>query len=102
HLTARQTGLWQRLMALAREQLMGLAMQMESTGKVDRPTLTTLAQQLALDDPLPDDRLSQRVLSALALAQSSSGLAMSFASSWQVEDAILTFGTPQQRQRYCA
>ena len=63
HLTARQTGLWQRLMALAREQLMGLAMQMESTGKVDRPTLTTLAQQLALDDPLPDDRLSQRVLS---------------------------------------
>ena len=68
HLTARQTGLWQRLMALAREQLMGLAMQMESTGKVDRPTLTTLAQQLALDDPLPDDRLSQRVLSTLALA----------------------------------
>ena len=102
HLAARQTGLWQRLMALAREQLMGLAMQMESTGKVDRPTLTTLAQQLALDDPLPDDRLSQRVLSALALAQSSAGLAMSFASSWQVEDAILTFGTPQQRQRYCA
>ena len=102
HLTARQTGLWQRLMALAREQLMGLAMQMESTGKVDRPTLTTLAQQLALDDPLPDDRLSQRVLSTLALAQSSAGLAMSFASSWQVEDAILTFGTPQQRQRYCA
>ncbi|MDN5974516.1 MAG: FAD-binding protein [Lactiplantibacillus plantarum] len=102
HLTARQTGLWQRLMALAREQLMGLAMQMESTGKVDRPTLTTLAQQLALDDPLPDNRLSQRVLSALALAQSSAGLAMSFASSWQVEDAILTFGTPQQRQRYCA
>ena len=97
HLTARQTGLWQRLMALAREQLMGLAMQMESTGKVDRPTLTTLAQQLALDDPLPDDRLSQRVLSTLALAQSSAGLAMSFASSWQVEDAILTFGTP-----YCA
>ncbi|MCE2138020.1 acyl-CoA dehydrogenase, partial [Streptococcus thermophilus] len=85
HLTARQTGLWQRLMALAREQLMGLAMQMESTGKVDRPTLTTLAQQLALDDPLPDDRLSQRVLSTLALAQSSAGLAMSFASSWQVE-----------------
>ncbi|ALO03490.1 FAD-binding protein [Lactiplantibacillus paraplantarum] len=100
HLTARQTGLWQRLLALTRDQLMGLSMQIESTGQVDSEMLTTLAQQFGLDEPLPNDRLSQRVLCTLALAQSSAGLAQIFASNWQVEDVVLTFGTPQQRQRY--
>lgn len=102
HLTARQTRLWQRLLALTRDQLMGLSMQIESTGHVDSEMLTTLAQQFGLDEPLPNDRLSQRVLCTLALAQSSAGLAQLFASNWQVEDVVLTFGTPQQRQRYFA
>lgn len=61
HLTARQTRLWQRLLALTRDQLMGLSMQIESTGHVDSEMLTTLAQQFGLDEPLPNDRLSQRV-----------------------------------------
>ena len=100
HLTARQTALWQRLLTFTRDQLMGIALQVETTGTVDAATLTTLSQQFDLGHPLPDDRLSQRVLSILALAQSTAGLAAIFASSWQVEDGLLTFGTPQQQQRY--
>lgn len=100
HLSARQMALWQTLQALAREQLMGMTMQLETTGTVDPALLATLTEQLALSDGLADERLTQRVLALLVLAQNSAGLASQFAARWQVEDAVATFGTPQQRQQY--
>lgn len=100
HLSARQMALWQTLQALAREQLMGMTMQLETTGTVDPALLASLTEQLALSDGLADERLTQRVLALLVLAQNSAGLASQFAARWQVEDAVATFGTPQQRQQY--
>jgi len=100
-LTSQQTLLWQRLMTFTREQLISMTTELETTGTFNSDMLATLESQLpVLGMTTPVDRFSQQVLTVMALAQSSASLAMIIASWWQVQDAVLAFGTASQQRRY--
>ncbi|WP_047998723.1 FAD-binding protein [Lactiplantibacillus herbarum] len=100
-LTAQQTLLWQRLMTFKREQLMSMTTELETTKTFNPDMLAAIESQLPPFGMTPPvDRFSQQVLTVMALAQSSASLAMIIASWWQVQDAVLAFGTPKQQQRY--